>query len=118
MSKLAEFKKFIASHPEFAKSIVEKNYSYQTLYETYDMYGEEASIWSELAATTSKTSINLKSITSLLKKINPDNIQNNLGTVQKAVKLLEDISSLRDTGKKEKENESTNYKEVDKFYSD
>ncbi|MEG0798864.1 MAG: spore coat protein YlbD [Bacilli bacterium] len=117
MSKLDEFKTFIKSNPKFAKNILDKKYTYQQLYETYDMYGENSEVWA-LLGETSETSFNMKNIINSLKGINPDNLQSNLSTVQKAVSLLEDLTGLRNDSKKEKESKSTKFKDIDRFYSD
>lgn len=117
MSKVDEFKLFIKNNPSFAKSILDKKYTYQQLFETYDMYGEESEIWDSLRNETKTSSFNMKSIINSLKGINTENLESNIGTVQKAVDLLEDITGFR-TDNKEKESKPAKYKDIDKFYSD
>ena len=47
MTKLDNFKKFIASHPDFIDMVRNNNTTWQSLYELYDIYGENESIWNK-----------------------------------------------------------------------
>ena len=45
MSKKEEFKKFALKHPELTEYIRQNKTSWQSLYELYDIYGENNNIW-------------------------------------------------------------------------
>ena len=47
MSNLDNFKKFVSNHPEFVDYVRNNNVSWQSLYELYDIYGENEAIWAK-----------------------------------------------------------------------
>ena len=61
------FKRFVRSHPTLVKKVNEGNTSWQKLYEMYDLYGENHSIWnsyfndSNIGETTRQTTTNTQS---------------------------------------------------------
>ena len=52
MSK-ESFKLFARLHPELADSVINNNITWQKLYELYDIYGENSSVWNQYLNTTS-----------------------------------------------------------------
>ena len=48
MSKVKLFKEFVSHNPEFIDSVNNGKTTWQKLYELYDLYGEDTSVWSDL----------------------------------------------------------------------
>ena len=74
MEKLDKFKKFVSNHPEFVDYVKKNNVSWQTLYELYDIYGEDDKVWNKYIKNDIKNSINIKGLLSTLKNINLDSL--------------------------------------------
>ena len=39
------FKSFVRVHPELAEKVLKKEVSWQQLYEIYELYGDNSSVW-------------------------------------------------------------------------
>ena len=72
MSKIEDFKKFIYNHQEFIDMVKTNKTSWQKLYELYDLYGEDESIWSRYSSPSLKENIDIKGLFNTLKNINLD----------------------------------------------
>ncbi len=116
MTKLDNFKKFVSHHPEFVDYVKNNRVSWQTFYELYDIYGEDDKIWNKYINNDIKESINIKGLFNTLKNINLDSLEESIGSIQKAVGLVEELTK---SDKEEKE-EDKNIKEdkIDKIYGD
>lgn len=114
MSKLDEFKKFVSNHPEFVDYVSSNKTSWQKIYELYDLYGENNSIWNKYKKISPKESVDLKGLFSILKNINLDSLEENISSIQKAVGLVEEFT------KPNKEEESVEPKEekIEKIYGE
>ena len=111
MSK-ENFKKFISTHPEFIDYIKANNTSWQSLYELYDIYGEDMSIWNKYL-TKSNDITNISSLLNTLKSINLDSLEENISSIQKAVDLVSEL-----THKEEKEIIKPKESKIDNIYGD
>ena len=92
MSKLDNFKLFVSNHPEFVDLVKSNKTSWQKLYELYDLYGEDESIWKRYEENSIKDSIDIKGLFNTLKNINLDSLEESISSIQKAVGLLEEFS--------------------------
>ena len=115
MAKIDNFKKFVSNHPEFVDYVRNNKVTWQSFYELYDIYGEDMSVWNKYIKDDIKDSINIKGILNTLKTINLDSLEENIGSLQKAVSLVEELT--RDTKKDEKEVEA-NEEKIDTFFGD
>ena len=115
MEKLDKFKKFVSNHPEFVDYVKKNNVSWQTLYELYDIYGEDDKVWNKYIKNDIKNSINIKGLLSTLKNINLDSLEENIFSIQKAVGLVEELT--REDDKKDSEVKAKEEK-IDKLYSE
>jgi hypothetical protein len=96
MSK-ESFKVFVRKHPELANKVLKGSTSWQQLYEIYELYGENNSIWNTYfsketitdSITTSATTI--KDFINNLKNIDMDSVQKGINNIQKTIGLLQDI---------------------------
>ncbi len=93
MSKLDNFKKFVSIHPEFINYVNKTNTSWQSLYELYDIYGEDNKIWDKYLKREITSSNGIKGIINTLKNINIDSLEENINSIQKAVSLVSELTT-------------------------
>ena len=119
MSKIEDFKDFVRNKPELASLVSSNKTTWQKLFETFDLYGEENSVWEELVKKEENRSFNIKGILNSLNNIDTESFQNNINSIQKAIGFLEEITKDTKKDKKEKKvKKADSYKTFDKFYSD
>lgn len=91
------FKSFVRVHPELANKVLKKEVSWQQLYEIYELYGDNSSVWNTYftkeTVTDSITSgaNTIKDFISNLKNIDMDSVQKGINNIQKTIGLLQDI---------------------------
>ena len=91
------FKLFVRHHPELANYVLKNNTSWQQLYEIYELYGENNSIWntyinkSTLTENITSGASTIKDFINNLKNIDMDSVQKGITNIQKTIGLLQDI---------------------------
>ena len=97
MSK-ESFKLFAKNHPELAEKVLKDNVSWQKLYELYEIYGAESTIWNNYlernlpAVTSQATSLSsFKDLYNTIKNIDLDSVQQGVNNLQKTIGLLQEI---------------------------
>ena len=102
MSKL-EFKDFVKRNTNLINIVEKGETTWQKLYELYDLYGENNSIWDKYLSnntTTSNSSNNLnissignnvKEIMNFVKGIDLNSVQKGLNGLDKAIEAFKDI---------------------------
>ena len=98
MSK-ESFKSFARNHTELANYVMNGKTNWQKLYELYEIYGENSSIWndyfsSNLPTTSGDISTlpsNIKDLMQSIKNIDLNSVQKGITNIQKALGLLQDI---------------------------
>ena len=95
MSK-ESFKSFARIHPELADTVLKGNTSWQQLYELYEIYGENNSIWSNyftpsLPESISSSATTIKDFVNTFKNLDMDSVQKGITNIQKTIGLLQDI---------------------------
>lgn len=99
MSK-ENFKDFARLHPSLASHVNKNNTTWQKLYELYDIYGENSTVWDEfIAPTTSNivpTSTPIKDVTisdfmNTIKNVDLETVQKGIANIQKTIGLLQDM---------------------------
>ncbi len=96
MSKIEDFKEFIRNKPELVEYIKNKEMTMQSFYEIYDVYGNNEEAWKPYERSISNPSNNIISpskITDIMKNINLDEIQKHINTAQKALGVVEDLTT-------------------------
>ncbi len=96
MATKADFKLFASKHPELVRYIKNGETSWQKLYEIYDIYGEDTNAWKDyIGQETSKESnnYNIKNFTDKLKNIDFNSIQEHINTAQKALGIVQELTS-------------------------
>ena len=115
MSKIDNFKNFIYNHPEFIEQVKINDISWQSLYELYDIYGEDIKIWNKYLNNKNDTLFNIKGLLNTIKNIDLNSLQENITNIQKAVGLVEEL-----TRKEEVKEETKEVKEskIDNIYGE
>lgn len=95
MDKKALFKKFVSTHPELVTYVKNKENTWQDFYEIYDIYGENEEAWNKYFNNNNNASNNasIGELTSLFKNVNMDNVQKHITNAQKAVSLIQELTS-------------------------
>lgn len=89
MSK-ESFKYFASQHPELADHVLNGEVSWQKLYELFDIYGENNSIWNRYLSNTN-SDVGFKDIFNNLKNIDVDSFQKGIENLQKTIGLLQGL---------------------------
>lgn len=114
MSK-ESFKLFARKHPELAETIMNNSTSWQKLYEIYEIYGEDSSIWNDLITKQSpQTLSSFKDLFQTFKNIDIDSVQKGVTNLQKTLGLLQELG----IGNKEKNRLSYDPKPIYKYFED
>lgn len=97
MSK-ENFKDFARLHPELANFVNRNETSWQKLYELYDIYGENSSVWSSylIKQGTIEGEKPLKEATvtdviNTIKNVDLKTVQKGISSIQKTIGLLQDM---------------------------
>ena len=91
------FKNFVRMHPEFADKVLKGTTSWQQLYEIYELYGENNSVWNSYINKTNITdgitsgATTIKDFINNLKNIDMEQVQKGITNIQKTIGLLQDI---------------------------
>ena len=93
MSKKEEFKEFMRNKPELVEYIRNKEMSLQSFYEIYDVYGNDENVWKKYERSGETTTFTPSKITDIMKNINLDEIQKHINTAQKALGVVEDLTT-------------------------
>ncbi len=125
MTKKEMFKEFVKLNPEFAYSVKNGKTTWQELYQIYDLYGSESSLFNQYKKNritdNITNSLGVKEIINSLKNINIDNLQENLNGLGKAVSFIEDLTNS--FKKEEKTKKTKNIKKgkiepINRFFDD
>ncbi len=95
MSKKEEFKEFLRGKPELVEYIKNKEMTLQGFYEIFDIYGSDESAWKPYTRGIDGEVItkNSNKLTDIMKNINVDELQKHINTAQKALGVVEDLTT-------------------------
>lgn len=80
-------------NPDLVKLVANKKYSWQELFEVYDLYGEDKGVWDKYLNTSEAQNLdNLTELTKLFKNVNLDTVQKYINTAQKMVGVLGELT--------------------------
>lgn len=111
------FKTFARLHPEFAKNVIDNKVSWQKLYEIYEIYGEDSSIWKDYQMGTNLISnskdpiTSFKELISTIRNVDLDSFQKGISNLQKTIGLLQEIGIGSSREEKEGQPKETIYEE-------
>lgn len=100
MDKLEEFKLFVKDKHYLANKVKDGTYSWQTLYETYDMFGPDHEFFKEEVNvnqniennnTSTDDSSSINKIFNQIKKVDTRKISDGLENVKKIVGLIDEF---------------------------
>lgn len=100
------FKSFVGRNPSLISYVNKGEMTWQKFYEMYDLYGENNNVWKkykEEGDTHSESSstllgdTSLKEIFNTLKKVDLETVRRGVDGLSKAVNLLQDFSSNKQT---------------------
>lgn len=90
------FKSFARLHPELGNYVMSNNASWQKLYELYEIYGDNSSVWNkyfqtDIVSTASKIETPINELFNTIKKIDLDSVQKGVNNLQRTIGMLQDI---------------------------
>lgn len=85
---LDSFKRFVRNKPLLADYVKSGKESWQSLYNLYDLYGENNSVWDSYLNSPNVT---LKDLFDSIKNIDVTEVQNSINSLQKGIGYLEDL---------------------------
>lgn len=92
-----DFKRFVSSHPELINYVNNDKMTWQKFYDMYSLYGDKSEVWDDyLFKKKEEKDSSLSSLTeivSAIKKLDVDNIQKNITTINKALTLIGSLIS-------------------------
>ncbi len=86
MSKIEEFKKFITTIPAIKEDVLNDKYSWQQLYETYILYGEEDDFWKPYK--NQSQNLNIITLLDIVKNIDMQTVGQTLTSAEKVLTML------------------------------
>lgn len=99
MSK-EKFKAFARIHPELATYVSNGKTSWQNLYELYDIYGENSSVWYKYYKNNENTNSNsettISDIVNTIKNVDLKSVQKGISNIQKTIGLIENLGILKE----------------------
>lgn len=93
------FRAFVRSNPNFIYSVRDKRVTWQELYELYDLYGEDKSVFNEYLESSSSNNSSSRGssksafndISNMIKELDVDKVQNGVTSLQKALSLFSEL---------------------------
>lgn len=103
MSK-EDFKKFVRNNPKLIKYIKNKEMTWQSFYEIYDIYGDNTEAWKPYLSDKKVNSLHNIDIMNYIKNIDLDAVQESINSIQRVLGVVGDLTN------KNNDNTSTNTK--------
>lgn len=95
-----EFKAFVRTKPELISYVSKGEMSWQKFYEIWTLYGNDDKVWEkykkEQEVTSEKKnneSFSFSSLIDSIKKVDMDSVQKGIGSMQKAIELLQGFTA-------------------------
>lgn len=124
MNKKEEFKDFLKRNSYLSRFVNDGSTTYQKLFETYDIYGENSEVWNEFRNAKhsnigdTKVTDSVKSVLNNLKNIDLDKLEENISSLEKALGFLEEIVLSRSEKKTEKKTSKKKNADIERFFED
>lgn len=121
MATKEDFKAFASKHPELIRYIKNGDTTWQRLYEIYDIYGEQESAWKNYFSKQTESKVNdynFKNFTDKLKNIDFNSIQEHINTAQKALGIVQELTSKGATKASDVLASATEPRPINKIFED
>ncbi len=101
------FRAFVRSNPNFIYSVKNKKVTWQELYELYDLYGDDKSVFSKYLEESSSSNRSsgggssksaFNDISNMIKELDVDKVQNGVTSLQKALSLFSELFASKEGG--------------------
>lgn len=106
-SRMDEFKSFVSNHNKIRDEVRSGNRTWQNVYEEWVLFGEDDPQWQPflteekkqvLSQTGNNLNINMdsvKNIVGYIKKINPEDLNKTLNTIQKVIQIAQTVGGSK-----------------------
>lgn len=89
-----DFKNFVNNHKELIKYVNTDKMTWQKFYDMYSLYGEDSNVWDEyLKKEETNSNISFGDIINSIKKLDPDEVQKNINSLNKILSLISTLIS-------------------------
>jgi hypothetical protein len=88
MNKIENFKSFMCSIPSIREDVLNGRYTWQQLYEIYDVYGENDKFWN----TYKKPAVDISSFIEILKNVDLNALSKSFEGIQKILDLISNLA--------------------------
>ena len=88
------FRIFAQKHPELASLVLEGKISWQKLYEIYDIYGENNTIWNDYINQNkiqNQEFTSFKELFNVIKNIDMETLQKGVNNLQKTITIIQEL---------------------------
>ena len=93
MSK-ENFKNFVRNNPNLVKYVKDNKTTWQQLFETYELYGEDINIWKQYTNETKLTN-SFNEIINTIKNIYLEKLQNGIESIQSTISLIQNFGTTQ-----------------------
>lgn len=106
-----EFKAFVRTKPELISYVSSGEMTWQKFYEIWSLYGNDDKIWNkykekqEVKEKSNSEGFSFSSLIDSIKKVDMDQVQKGVSSMQKAIELLQGLS----TGKTTSQSNTSSY---------
>ncbi len=87
---LENFKRFVKNKPILADYVARGDTTWQNLYDLYELYGEDSSVWSKYLNANTNI-ITFKDMIDSIKNIDMTEVQNSINSLQKGIGYIEEL---------------------------
>ena len=98
-----EFKAFVRTKPELISYVSNGEMTWQKFYEIWSLYGNDDKIWSkykvkeEVKEKSNNEGFSISSLIDSIKKVDMNQVQKGVSSMQKAIELLQGLSTSKTT---------------------
>ena len=92
MSK-ENFKQFVRNNPKLIKYVKNKEMTWQSFYEIYDMYGDDKEVWAKYLNEPQKKKINNIDFMDYINNIDLDAVQESINSIQRVLGVVGDMTN-------------------------
>lgn len=98
-----EFKAFVRTKPELISYVSNGEMTWQKFYEIWSLYGNDDKIWNkykekeEVKEQSNNEGFSISSLIDSIKKVDMNQVQKGVSSMQKAIELLQGLSTSKTT---------------------